>query len=247
MRHWTVSLLRDGRTAREWHVWAETLTVGSHGAAKVRLPVPVEAWALRLTELAEPQEFDVGEFHLRIADTTTERTSLWERAQIRIETAASHAQEVPATSDSHPGALRTAVAALCLAGITHWAAERLAPDHESHMAHPTSELGEGIRPITAPQAPFAISPIHSGSVPATANAFLLNVGCSKAPNSALVGIVSNPTPQQMGFSQGGSASAASDLVLSHDASHGNLALPSWSHDGKRSWESLDQPPPEPPH
>jgi len=48
MRYWKVSLVHEGRTAREWHLRTETLTVGSNGANAVRLPPPVEPFALRL-------------------------------------------------------------------------------------------------------------------------------------------------------------------------------------------------------
>lgn len=242
MRHWTVSLLRDGRTSREWHVWAETLTIGSHGAAKVRLPLPVEPWALRLTELAEPSTFELAEFTVRVADTTLERTTLWERAQVRIETAA-HAKEVLSASEpAQPSTLRTAFAALCLAGITHLTAEHFAADRQDSAIPSAGPALAYSR--TSPEAPFVVRPPAPSASTGTLAA---GIGSNPAPKSALSSIVLVPSPQQAGYASNGGAPLPLDLEVHHPSPQHASASISWPPGSTRSWKSVDQPPPEPPH
>jgi len=242
MRHWTVSLLRDGRTSREWHVWAETLTIGSHGAAKVRLPLPVEPWALRLTELPEPQLFEIGEYLVRIADTTAERTTLWERAQVRIETA-THAQDVASrTEPAQPSTLRTAFAALCLAGITHLTAEHLAADRQDSAVPSAGPALAYAR--TSPEAPFVVRPPAPSASTGTLAA---GIGTNPAPKSAPTSIVLVPSPQQTGYAPNSGAPLPLDLEVQHPSPQHASASATWPPGASRSWKSLDQPPPEPPH
>jgi len=246
MKHWTVSLVCEGRVAREWHVWAETLTVGSHGAAKVRLPLPAEPWALRISELPEPRMFQVAEFTLRIADTTAERARLWERAQIRIETALVRAErEAEAAAPIGPSTLQTAVTALCLAGFTHWLADMLVVgDSTDHELQAVIALAVASPPPATPQAPFASC--DSVVAPVDAGVLVAGIAASKAPTAIRTAIVSVPVahPEHASHGSGGGLFAhASDTDLPRTA----LVLAHWPDHGPETWESLDQPPPEPPH
>lgn len=122
MKYWKASLLREGRTAREWHVRADALTIGSHGSNLVRLPPPVAAFALRITEVAEPAIHEIEGFLLRIEDESAARESLWAKAQERLEHSASSASNAPLET---PAPARIALAALTLMGITNFAGSLL--------------------------------------------------------------------------------------------------------------------------
>lgn len=248
MRHWTVSLLRDGHTSRQWHVWSDVLTVGSHGAAKVRLPLPVEPWALRLTELAEPSDFQVGEYLLHIQDTTTERATLWERAQVRMDTVARQTNP-PQRPDLHPTPWGTAVLALCLAGLTHWTAERFASspadDQSSSRPSVSSAASAGIT-AAQPAAPFAATPVQvldSG----LAGSGLGAVGRGAAPAAVGTSIVVKSSHQAPSGGNGPSSDLGKDLAPPPSSHASSVVSAPWPAAGSRSWESRDQPPPEPPH
>jgi len=122
MRYWKVSLLREGRTAREWHVHSEALRIGSNGANNVCLPPPVDAFALRLEAVSETEIHEIGPYLLRIEDETEERGRLWNLAQERIQ----HAREVVAEAPREtPATSRIALAALALVGLTNITASLL--------------------------------------------------------------------------------------------------------------------------
>lgn len=245
MRHWTVSLVREGSVAREWHVWADVLTVGSHGAAKVRLPLPAEPWALRIAELPEPAEFQVAEFHLRIADTTAERSNLWERAQVRIESARERAErEADPPVATGPSTLQTTVTALCLAGLTHWFAGVAAHDgSESSDLHPIASLASAPALQDDPTAPFA----ESVCAPRQDEAGRLVAGISrsKAPASVRAAIGSMPSAHSEHASQG--SGGALFALAPQESPRIALVAASWPASAPQAWDSLDQPPPEPPH
>jgi len=129
MKYWKVSLLREGRCARQWHVRAEVLTVGSHGSNKVRLPPPVEAFALQLSELGEAMTQEVGPFTLLIEDETHERNQLWSVAKSRVEEAVSAAAVAPREA---PVPVRVAIATFTLLGLTNLAGS-LIMDRRPHV------------------------------------------------------------------------------------------------------------------
>ncbi len=116
MKYWKVSLLHEGRTAREWHVRAEVLTVGSHGSNKVRLPPPVEAFALQFSELPEATTFEVGPYTLVVEDETHQRNAMWTDARSRVQEAVSAASVAPRET---PVPVRAAIAACTLLGLTN--------------------------------------------------------------------------------------------------------------------------------
>lgn len=160
MKYWKVSLLREGRTAREWHVRAEALTVGSHGSNLVRLPPPVAAFALRLTEAAEPEIHEVGNFVLRIEDESAARETLWAQAQERLEHSTSAAFSAPRET---PAPARIAIATLTLMGLTNLAASffvdgrpQALRDFQNRQVAQSVALA-GTAKIGVYQAPSAIS------------------------------------------------------------------------------------------
>jgi len=129
MKYWKVSLLREGRCARQWHVRAEVLTVGSHGSNKVRLPPPVEAFALQISELGDTETHEIGPFTLLIEDETHQRNQLWTVAQIRVEEAVSAAAVAPREA---PVPVRVAIATFTLLGLTNLAGS-LIMDRRPHV------------------------------------------------------------------------------------------------------------------
>jgi|GEM_PF-1851445 len=118
MKYWKVSLLREGRCARQWHVRSEVLTVGSHGSNKVRLPPPVQAFALQISELDDSQTHEIGPFTLLIEDETHQRNELWTEARTRVEVAASAMAVAPREA---PVPVRVAIATFTLLGLTNLA------------------------------------------------------------------------------------------------------------------------------
>lgn len=148
MRYWKVSLLHDGRTAREWHVRAEVLTVGSHGSNTVRLPPPVEAFALRLEDLPSTETVQVGSFLLKIEDETRLRNTLVNRAQRRFEQAELQvAAELP--REAHSPA-RILVAAFTLAGLTHLTASFLGSQSSSEEPRAVRQMVQMVSHLAAP-------------------------------------------------------------------------------------------------
>lgn len=115
MHHWKVSLLREGRIAREWHVRADTLTVGSHGSNLVRLPPPAGAFALRVESAPEPFEAEVDGFRLLVEDETELRRVLWRESRDRVEAQAFASEIVVPDERSSPA--RAAFLALAVVGI----------------------------------------------------------------------------------------------------------------------------------
>lgn len=247
MRHWTVSLLREGHTSRQWHVWSDVLTVGSHGAAKVRLPLPVEPWALRLTELAEPSQFQVGEYLLLIQDTTTERATLWERAQVRMDTVARQTNP-QARPDLHPTPWGTAVLALCLAGLTHWTAEQFASTQTAGdpSSRPTLQQPGPSSAIAAPQPAAPYAPVKAlASQPS--GSLTSGIGRGLVPTSVGTSIVVESPHQKSQGGSGGTSDLGKDLAPPAPQHVQSVVSAPWPAADSRSWESRDQPPPEPPH
>lgn len=246
MRHWTVSLVRDGSVSRQWHVWAEILTIGSHGAAKVRLPRPVEPWALRLSELPEPQIFQLAEFTVQVADTTSERTNLWERAQVRIEHARVRSErEAEPAASILPGTWQTAVTALLLAGATQWLADTLArPDSRPPELRPAG-VERSIVPVpSAVRSPFEI--LDRDAIASASGSVLQRTQSARIASGSASQRIAAPAPSARHASQGTWAES-SPWAPESGIPRTALAPVAWPESGSDAWESLDQPPPEPPH
>ena len=172
MRYWKVSLLGEGRTTREWHVRSETLSIGSNGANNVRLPPPVEAFALRLEEVAAPETHVIGPFLLRIEDESEERVRLWNLAQERIEHAREAFVETPRET---PATSRIVLAAFALVGLTNITASLLVdgrPRESREFQHTRIAIGTA-------QAP------HPGYAPTGADRSILLVSTASASSTRL--------------------------------------------------------------
>lgn len=157
MRYWKVSLLHEGRTAREWHVGAEVLTVGSHGSNKVRLPPPVAPFALRMDDLTGPVEVQVESFLLRIEDETTVRESLWNRAQQRLEQVEMASEVIPPLEQQSPA--RILVAALAMAGLTqlaaHYVGSQAGSSEHRSSASIVREIRDGATSLVEPSYEYS--------------------------------------------------------------------------------------------
>lgn len=157
MRYWKVSLLHDGRTAREWHVRAEVLTVGSHGSNTVRLPPPVEAFALRLEDVPTSDTVQVGSYLLKIEDETRLRNTLVNRAQRRFEQAELQvAADLP--REAHSPA-RILVAAFAMAGLTHLTASLLGSQSSNEEPRAVRQVVQMVSHLAtpAPEPSYAAS------------------------------------------------------------------------------------------
>lgn len=175
MRYWKVSLLREGRTAREWHVHSEALSIGSNGANSIRLPPPVEAFALRLETLSDPEIHEIGPYLLRVEDETDERSRLWTQAQERIEQAREAVAEVPRES---PTTTRIALAACALVGLTNIAASLLVDGRPQALR----EFQQARVAAGSMQVP------HPGYAPSGANRSILVVAAPSASQAHLTAL-----------------------------------------------------------
>lgn len=246
MRHWTVSLVREGCVSRQWHVWADTLTIGSHGAAKVRLPLPVEPWALRLSELPEPRIFQLAEYVVEVADTTSERTRMWERAQVRIEHARVRTErEAEPAASTLPGTWQTAVTALLLAGATQWLADTLArPENRPPELRPAG-VERSIVPVpSVVRSPFEI--LDRDVIASASGSVLQRTPSVRIASGSASQRIAAPAPSARHASHG-SWTESSPWAPESGIPRTALASASWPESGPDAWESLDQPPPESPH
>ncbi len=203
MRYWKVSLLHDGRTAREWHVRAEVLTVGSHGSNTVRLPPPVDAFALRLEDIPDTDTVQVGSFLLRIEDETRLRKALVNRAQKRFEEAELHvAAELPREANSPA---RILVAAFTLAGLTHIAATFLGSQSSSEEPRTARQVvqmvARAVEPAPEPSYSTSYAPMAKAAASPVSEILSVAPASQEAPRMiALVptgtfhGLHQNPSP-----------------------------------------------------
>jgi hypothetical protein len=179
-------------------VRADVLTVGSHGSNKVRLPPPVEAFALQITELSAARTCEVGPFTLVVEDETHERSELWTEARLRVNDAVSAASAAPREA---PVPIRAAIAAFTLLGLTNLAGS-LVVDGTPHVlreyernraalvasAHPAPSVQAGSPRYEAP--PAVASPTPHG------HADLLAISlASVSGGSRVVALVGGSTSQ----------------------------------------------------
>lgn len=111
MRHYSITLERHDRSVRQWSVWAETLTVGSHPRSALVLPEPIAPHAAVL-EHDGVLELPIG--RLLVHDDTPLREHLWTKARERMALARKLEWREPGAHDRK----RTlAMAALSLFGL----------------------------------------------------------------------------------------------------------------------------------
>lgn len=102
MRHWKITLMRDGRSQRQWHLRGEAVSVGALPTCSVRLPRPAPDLLLEVAGAqAEPIQVPWNDAILLVEDVTCTVDSLLRQAKVRIETEAPrenwHSQRIPAT------------------------------------------------------------------------------------------------------------------------------------------------------
>lgn len=81
MRHFQVTLERQDRSVRQWSLWADTLTVGSHPLSTLVMPSPVPAHA---GAFSHDGVLDLPVGRLLVHDDTEIQQSLWAKARERI-------------------------------------------------------------------------------------------------------------------------------------------------------------------
>lgn len=85
MRHWKITLMRDGRSQRQWHLRGESVTVGALPTCQVRLPRPApDVLAEVKGAQSIPQEFQWNDAVILIEDVTCTADSLLRQAKVRI-------------------------------------------------------------------------------------------------------------------------------------------------------------------
>lgn len=102
MRHWKITLMRDGRSQRQWHLRGESVTVGALPTCQVRLPRPAPDVLAEVKGAQNaPQEFQWDDAVILIEDVTCTADSLLRQAKVRIsaepEREAWSSQNTPAT------------------------------------------------------------------------------------------------------------------------------------------------------
>jgi hypothetical protein len=229
MRYWKVSLLREGRTAREWHVRSEALSIGSNGANSIRLPPPVEAFALRLESIGEAETHEIGPYLLHIEDETHERGRLWTEAQERIELARETFVETPRGT---PTTSRIAFAACALVGLTNFTASLLV-DGRPQALREFQQARVAAGTMLVP---------HPGYAPTGANRSVLLVATPSASNARLAA-VGPSVPLEPGAS---SSSELSVALASLDLS-GLAAGDIWSSSPPSRYRAPWPDAPVPPH
>lgn len=102
MRHWKITLMRDGRSQRQWHLRGEAVSVGALPTCSVRLPRPAPDLLLEVAGAqSEPIQVPWNDAILLVEDVTCTVDSLLRQAKVRIETEAPrenwNPQRIPAT------------------------------------------------------------------------------------------------------------------------------------------------------
>jgi len=248
MKYWKVSLLRDGRCARQWHVRADILTVGSHGSNKVRLPPPVESFALQVSELSAAQICEVGPFTLVVEDETHERSELWTEARMRVNDAVSAASAAPREA---PVPIRAAIAAFTLIGLTNLVGS-LVVDGKPHVLREYERNRAAMLAIAHPAATVqASTPRYEASAAVASttphgHADLLAVSLASASGGSRVVALVGGSTSQTGSNPGSSWDGG---LMSHgDGIPDPMAVPSaWLASTPERYRAPWPDAPVPPH
>ena len=145
MRHYSITLERHDRSVRQWSVWAETLTVGSHPRSALVLPEPIAPHEAVL-EHDGVLELPIG--RLLVHDDTPLREHLWTKARERMALARKLEWREPGANDRK----RTlAMAALSLFGLLGLGAMGFIGGHPPEV--PDEAIPEEIMTLVLPQEP----------------------------------------------------------------------------------------------
>jgi len=128
MRHYNITLERQDRSVRQWSLWANSLTIGSHPRSALVLPAPV---AMHAAVFEHDGVLDLPMGRLLIHEDTPMRESLWVKARERMTLARKLEWKEPGTRDKRRS---LALAALSLFGITGLAAMQFSFKHPPKVA-----------------------------------------------------------------------------------------------------------------
>lgn len=87
MRSWTVTLMRNGRSQRQWHLRGESVSIGALPGCNVRLPRPAPDLLARIETAAPSTEIPWEDAVLVVEDVSNLAEAVRTRAQERLSTA----------------------------------------------------------------------------------------------------------------------------------------------------------------
>ena len=128
MRHFHITLARKDRSVREWSLWADTLTIGSHPHCSIVLPSPIPSVAATVAGEGFV-DLPIGRF--LIHEDTALWESLWRKARDRMAVARLMDWREPGAGDKRRTA---ALVALGVAGILAMAGMRIVGIGENRVA-----------------------------------------------------------------------------------------------------------------
>jgi len=208
MRHWKITLMRDGRSQRQWHLRGDKVTVGSHPSCNVRLPRPApEVLATLEGALPDACEFGWDDSVVLVEDVTSGMNSLLRQAKVRIGSE----PEREAVSGQK---LSLSLVGLCLLLLAALLAPFLA-DQRPQMLRTLQavvaqqeieslELSSVSQPALEPTRPHASLP---GGIPARVPlALVMGIGTDLSKLLRADGSASHP-------SNGGKHAANQDMIL----------------------------------
>jgi len=114
MRHYHVTLERQDRSVRQWSIWADQLTIGSHPRSALVLPSPI---ATHAAVLEHDGVLDLPIGRLLVHDDTPMRESLWAKARVRMTLARKLEWSEPGAQDRRRSLALAALSAFGLLGL----------------------------------------------------------------------------------------------------------------------------------
>lgn len=114
MRHYHVTLERQDRSVRQWSIWADQLTIGSHPRSALVLPSPI---ATHAAVLEHDGVLDLPIGRLLVHDDTSMQESLWAKARVRMALARKLEWSEPGARDRRRSLALAALSAFGLAGV----------------------------------------------------------------------------------------------------------------------------------
>jgi len=147
MRHFQVTLERHDRSVRQWSLWADTLTVGSHPLSTLVMPTPVAAHA---AAFSHDGVIDLPVGRLLVHDDTEMRQSLWAKARERIALSRRMEWREPGARDK---ARALALSALSLFGLLGIIGMHAIGDHPVKVADGDFPIEYFAVPLDAPPPP----------------------------------------------------------------------------------------------
>jgi len=142
MKHWHITLWRDGTAQKQWRVRGEAVSIGSAPSCQVRVPFPAPA-LIASVDGSQGQTTEVGWETSRflVEEVTSEVRSLEVRARVRLEASL---EESAARWSSRP-TLSLGVLALCLFLFAALVVPLLSADFRPQLLKSIQDSREAIR------------------------------------------------------------------------------------------------------